>query len=46
VDTDIENRKIRKSENHDIQYIRIYKNLEIIRRVDHIIANHATHQKE
>jgi hypothetical protein len=31
MDTDTENRRIRKSEIHDIQYIKIYKDLEIIR---------------
>jgi hypothetical protein len=40
MDTDIKSRRIRKSEDHDIQYIKIYKDLGMVRRVNHIIADH------
>jgi hypothetical protein len=46
MNTDIENRRIRKSENHDIQYIKIYRGLGMVRRANHIIINHATYQKK
>jgi hypothetical protein len=46
MDADTENRKIRKSENHDIQYIKIYKNLKMVRGANYIVADHNPYQKE
>jgi hypothetical protein len=43
MDANIKCRRIRESENHDIQYIGIYKGLKIVRRADHFITNHITH---